>query len=114
LNGGLGRDLLVGGPGADTFSFTSVADSSATAFRDTIDDFTRGLDRINLSSIDANLLLNGNQAFTFLGAGLFRGLPGDLRFAGGVVQADINGDRVADLHIVVDGIAALAASDFFL
>jgi Ca2+-binding RTX toxin-like protein len=114
LDGGLGSDLLAGGAGADMFSFTSVAGSPASALRDTIADFTAGLDRINLSSLDTNPLVAGDQAFTFLGADAFRGLAGDLRVAGGIVEADLDGDRIADLSIAVRGITTLDAADFFL
>src|SRR5690349_22897188 len=50
--------------GADTFVFTAVADSSLAA-RDTITDFQAGIDKIDLSLIDAKTTASGNQAFLF-------------------------------------------------
>jgi Ca2+-binding RTX toxin-like protein len=114
LSGGLGRDVLLGGGGADVFKFAAAAESLASPARDTIGDFVRGLDRIDLSGIDADPFTAGDQAFGFVGARGFLGVAGELRFANGAVQADIDGDGRADLQIAVSGIAALAASDFLL
>ncbi|HWU14644.1 MAG TPA: M10 family metallopeptidase C-terminal domain-containing protein, partial [Caulobacter sp.] len=57
-----GADLLAGGLGADTFVFTAASDS-APGGRDVILDFAAG-DRIDLSAIDANTGLAGDQGFT--------------------------------------------------
>jgi hypothetical protein len=54
----------------------------------------------------------GNQAFKFIGATAFSGVDGQLRFAGGVLQGDVNGDRTADIEIRVVG--ALARGDLIL
>ena len=60
LNGGAGADLLDGGAGADTFRFVSTADSPNTPGGfDTIRAFERGVDKIDLSAIDANTGLSG-------------------------------------------------------
>lgn len=74
LIGSLGQDVLTGGAGDDAFVFTVVADSPVGGF-DTILDFQgagdqpAGMaeDRIDLSGIDANALVAGNQAFVFNG-----------------------------------------------
>lgn len=43
------------GTGYDRFDFNAVAESGTTsALRDTIKDFVRGQDQINLAAIDAN------------------------------------------------------------
>ena len=62
---------MVGGPGADAFSFAAVTDSIAGNTRDYIDDFERGIDLIDLSGIDANALIGGDQAFTWVGGASF-------------------------------------------
>jgi len=73
LSGGLGADVLIGGQGADTFKYTAVEESSGAVVNgvqqiDDITDFTQGEDKIDLSAIDANGTLAGDQAFTFLDA----------------------------------------------
>jgi serralysin len=73
LSGGVGADVLIGEQGADIFKYTSVAESSGAVVNgvvqvDDIADFTQGQDKIDLSAIDANGTLAGDQAFTFLDA----------------------------------------------
>jgi Ca2+-binding RTX toxin-like protein len=118
LTGGIGADQLTGGLGADQYIFVSVADFSMGVL-DRIMDFNRMQgDRINLAVIDANSALAGNQAFTFIGAGAFTGVAGQLGYtpiAGGVrVRGDINGDGSADFNFTVLGVAALVGTDFVL
>jgi Ca2+-binding RTX toxin-like protein len=119
ITGGAGADALRGGDGQDRFIYTSTTDSTASA-RDEILDFATG-DRIDLSAIDANgTAADGNQAFAFIGASAFGNVAGQLRAhqsgAGWVVEADINGDGVADLILGVmrtDG-NAFTSVDFVL
>jgi hypothetical protein len=106
LRGGRGADQLTGGGGADTFQFRSVLDSPATqSGRDSILDFASG-DVIDLAAIDANTKIDGDQAFTFIGSEAFSGSAGQLRATGSgnswLVEADVDGDGVADLQIVVN------------
>ena len=56
--GGYGSDTLTGGGGADTFLYLSVLDTN-----DFITDFLLGTDQIDLSALDANSALGGDQAF---------------------------------------------------
>ena len=112
LVGGSGRDVLVGGTGNDTFKFGGVNDSTLT-LKDVINDFTRGQDKIDLSVIDANTTQTGNQAFSFIGNTNFTS-AGQVRFTGGVVSGDVNGDKVADFAIEVKNVTTLQASDFIL
>jgi Ca2+-binding RTX toxin-like protein len=128
LVGGAGRDMLTGGSPAnvssnaatrDVFRFDSVLDSAnSTAARDVITDFTVGVDDIGLSVIDARANVAGNQAFVFIGTAAFTGVSGQLRYQKiGVdtfVFADVNGDRVADLSILLLGSKTLTVGDFIL
>lgn len=116
LNGGLGADTLSGGGGADTFDFNSVAESTF-AERDTITDFdVGGAGTVDLSTIDANSNLVGNQAFNFIGTAGFTNTAGELRFVtngmNGFVLADVNGNGNADLNILLMGVTSMNASDF--
>jgi serralysin len=128
LNGGAGRDVLLGDAGADRFIYLSAADSGRTAdSRDIIRDFVRGADKIDLSGIDANSGLGGDQAMRFVtsytgstasAANHFTGGRGEIVVARSaaetIVMIDLNGDDVADMHIALTGNIALTASDFIL
>ncbi|MBW8727258.1 MAG: M10 family metallopeptidase C-terminal domain-containing protein [Inquilinus limosus] len=116
MDGWIGRDTLTGGGGADRFVI-SAAGHSGPGAADRITDFSQG-DRIDLSAIDADPALAGDQAFVFLGGGAFTGTAGQLRaeVSGGdtVVSGDLDGDRTADVQIVLIGAVALQAGDFVL
>ena len=72
ITGGTGQDTMTGNGGSDTFIFNTVAEIGKTAAtRDVITDFTEGGDKIDLSAIDADKSLAGNQVFHFIGAGAF-------------------------------------------
>ena len=120
LTGNTGVDTLVGGTGADTFVYTTYADSRAGSnARDVINGFDRGADQIDLGLIDANTTLGGNQAFSFIGtAGFSEAGQVRLQGLGGanavLVEADHNGDGIADLQIFVNLTTALGAGDFIL
>lgn len=118
LGGNAGADVLEGGEGADRFMFSWVSESQAGGGIDRILDFNQAEgDLIHLGGIDANAMLAGNQAFTFIGMAAFA-QAGDLRY----VQADgdtrilgdVDGDGAADLEIVLTGTIDLRAADFIL
>jgi Ca2+-binding RTX toxin-like protein len=117
LIGGVGADTIYGGGGADTFMYLSLADALplGSGFTDYIPDFNEAEgDRIDLSAIDANLFAAGDQAFTPIGVNVaFNGVAGELRFNGGFLEGDVNGDRVADFQIDLD-VAVLQASSLIL
>ncbi len=113
LEGGAGGDTLSGGAGVDIFDFNSIKDSLASA-RDIIQDFVRGVDRIDLRTIDANTAAGGDQGFSFIGSKAFTGQGGQLSFSGNVLSGDVNGDKVADFRIDIAGISTLSAADFYL
>ncbi len=118
--GGAGADVLAGGTGDDIFAYLSIADSGVTAgTRDRILDFRWDRDYIDLSHIDANANVAGDQNFTFIGTAAFGGVAGQLRYfsegAALTVAADVNGDRVADFTVSVSvGSNNLGAGDFIL
>jgi Ca2+-binding RTX toxin-like protein len=113
LTGGLGRDILTGGPGADIFDFNSVRESVRGPLRDIVRFSHPERDKIDLSTIDADTDgTGGNQGFKFIGTTGFHGIDGELRFAGGLLQGDTNGDKVADIEIRIVG--ALTRADIIL
>lgn len=120
LNGGTGADSQTGGLGADTFLYQTIGQSTvASTGRDTIVDFNHAQgDNINLSAIDANTTLAGNQAFVFISTAAFSGTAGELRAqisgANTILQGDVNGNGVADFSILVKGVTSLQGSDFTL
>ena len=71
LLGGAGHDVLTGSQGADTFIFTKLSDSRPDATRDRISDFHSGVDKIDLSVIDAEATAAGNQAFDYIDTAAF-------------------------------------------
>jgi serralysin len=111
LNGGAGNDTLIGRGGADRFVFSNFGDT------DRISDFVSGVDRIDLSSLDANASVDGNQAFNFIEDAAFSGAAGELRAyaSEGVryVAGDVNGDGIADFTIIL-GTVTVQAGDFLL
>jgi len=113
LIGGAGADRLYGSAGADRFVIDKIGNSLPTA-RDRIGDFTRGEDKIDLRSIDANTSLGGDQAFSFIGGKAFSGKAGELNFAGNVLSGDVNGDRIADFQVDIPNVSSLLGTDFYL
>jgi Ca2+-binding RTX toxin-like protein len=112
-----GVETLAGAAGEDTFVFPLLADSAADPTRDVISDFEVGIDRIDLSALDANAALEGDQAFTFVGAGRDAVANSVTFFQEGgdtIVQADVNGDATADFSVQLKGPHALTATDFVL
>ena len=97
LDGGAGGDVLVGGDGRDVFAFD---DGSGN---DSILDFRRNTDKIDVSDIDANINAAGQQGFSWIGSGAFTGSAGQLRAfqQGGTtfLAGDVNGDGAADFTI---------------
>ncbi len=117
IHGNAGVDMLTGGAGADRFIFKLQSDSTSGQL-DRIMDFKPGEDRIDLSGIDANSTLGGNQAFSFSAARHFFTGAGDLWTTAGLlgdtVEADLNGDGITDFKILVVGQWDLKATDFIL
>jgi Ca2+-binding RTX toxin-like protein len=113
--GGTGLDQLFGQAGADRFVFTALADSLATSgpgvgeglTADWVRDFSAAEgDRIDVSGIDADAGLAGDQAFVLVSA--FSGqrgqavlrqvTPGET-----LLQLDVDGDGASDFDLRISG-----------
>jgi Ca2+-binding RTX toxin-like protein len=120
--GGLGQDVMTGGAGADIFDFNTIAEAAVASdgAHDEIFDFTSGVDKIDLSTIDATPAYAQTDAFTWIGTSAFGHSAGQLRYSYGgqgfvEVEGDVNGDGLGDFLIRVGGgTSTLSASDFFL
>lgn len=117
LVGGAGKDVLTGGDGADVFDFNARSESGIGLRFDLITDFEEGSDRIDLLTIDANVLVASSQGFLFIGNAGFHGVAGELRIDVGTpgytrVLGDADGNGVEDMEIRLVGTHTLAASDF--
>lgn len=121
LTGGPGGDRLVGGDGADHFVFADGDVGTRGRFVDRIADFSHDQgDLIDLSGIDADTMLDGDQGFTFIGNADFGSVAGELRVVegehGSLLAGDTNGDGAADFLIRLGGVTppVLDAADFIL
>jgi Ca2+-binding RTX toxin-like protein len=121
INGASGADILTGGAGNDVFKYANVSDSGIGAASDLITDFAIGGDKLNFGKIDTNLALAGDQGFAFVGTAAFSGGgAASIRYTSSgadlLVQADVNGDGVADMEIILQGLAGqtMTAGDFVL
>ena len=98
IDGYEGADTLTGGAGADIFAFHVIEKG------DIITDFVSGSDKIDLTGTAVD--------FTWIGSAAFSNTAGELRFAGGHLLGDVNGDGIADLDITVIG--ALLPADLLI
>lgn len=117
LIGGGGIDVLKGGGGIDTFVFTTVGEignSTAASGRELITDFEAG-DKIDLSAIDANSLLSGNQAFTLAqaiaGAGQISATY-DQAANQTVISGSINAGVAPEFRLALTGQHTITSADF--
>jgi Ca2+-binding RTX toxin-like protein len=120
LTGGGGRDLLTGAGGLDRMKLNALSDSGTTfAQRDVLNTFAHG-DKVDLTAIDANSRVAGNQAFTFVTN--FTHVAGQLQWdktapTGYLVSGDVNGDGVADFSLQIyaaPGFGTIHSWDFIL
>ncbi|NVO29519.1 hypothetical protein HJ526_19030 [Donghicola sp. C2-DW-16] len=125
LIGGAGSDTLIGGRGADrlyagesdgavdVFIYMAIADSKV-GNGDTVYDFETGVDLIDLSQIDANGKIAGDDAFLYAENAARNSVW--IETVGGVsiIYADRTRDGIADLQITVYGDGVLGSSDLVL
>ncbi|MGM4879863.1 calcium-binding protein [Rhizobium leguminosarum] len=126
LIGGAGKDIMTGGIGEDTFILKAPTETGSGLNRDGITDFQHGVDKIDISAIDANGSAAGNGTFHFQAQenALFDHKAGALAWhyddhAGTasdvtVIQADMNGDGIHDFEVQLKGLVHLGAGDFLL
>ena len=112
--GGGGSDLLNGGRGdSHRYVYNSVGDSKAgSKNRDQIAVWESG-NEIDLSAIDANPKLSGNQKLKFIGKDRFTGKGGEVRFDPSTrivsngrqevitLGVDVDGDKKPDMEIFI-------------
>jgi Ca2+-binding RTX toxin-like protein len=132
IEGSLNGDIIVGREGADTltgnggddlFRYNNAADSAGRSV-DRILDFAAGGDKIDLTSVDADRLAAGDQAFRWIGSDAFSGAgaasAGELRAfedqGSWFVEGDTDGDGLADLviELTLVGPTPLSSGDFLL
>ncbi|MNF65900.1 Bifunctional hemolysin/adenylate cyclase precursor [compost metagenome] len=116
LVGGHGRDVLTGGSGNDIFDFNALGETGRTNTTwDVITDFTRGADKIDLSTLDANAATTLNDAFTgFIGSTAAFTQAGQLKLAGGVLYGNVDADSDAEFAIQLTGISTLSTADLIV
>lgn len=102
ITGSGDNDTLTGGGGADTFIYSALTDS-AVGDMDVITDYVDGVDRLNVSAIDANSTIGGNQAFVrVVGDGAFTS-AGQVRltFDGSHTLVEFNTDADSDAEMAI-------------
>lgn len=105
LHGGAGADTMRGGAGRDVFIFNQRADFDRAT--DLVLDFTRGQDRLDLRGM----------GLSYIGKAGFSGVPqirAEQQDGSTTLRIDINGDRLADLTIKLQGLAGFGADDLLL
>ncbi|MDB5870973.1 MAG: hypothetical protein JWQ07_415, partial [Ramlibacter sp.] len=117
LTGGLGADTLTGGIGPDRFVYRTEADSGiAPGTWDVITDFNSAQrDKIDLQAMDANVLIRGNQRFTFIGDADFSA-AGQVRFDSSthMLYGSTDADTAPEFSIELLGVTVLTARDILL
>jgi Ca2+-binding RTX toxin-like protein len=117
LWGGMSADTLAGGGDADLFIYEHVSDSMG-ATPDEILDFGQGQDRIDLSAIDADAGLGGNQAFAFAAGGPGVNATGKvwvvIQGSTVVVNASDNADPMPELQINLQNFSGTLTAGVFV
>ena len=114
--GGTGADFLYGGVDTvkDVFKFSAASDSTTTG-RDKIYNFLTGTDKIDLSGIDANSKVAGDQAFAMGTAAKSNAIWYTASGSDLIISGDTDGvASTVEFQIQVVGITKVAIADFVL
>ncbi len=115
-----GGDYMAGGSGADRFCFAATTATAIFGYaKDVVSDFSHAdHDLIDVSKIDANSFVAGDQAFTYVGTAAFSNTAGEIRAAldgtDMIVTGDTNGDGNADFTITLKLVPQLESTDLVL
>lgn len=115
LMGGICKDKLTGGEGADTFKFASSNESTFWSM-DTITDFKHAQgDKMDLSAIDSDSSLVGDQGFKLVNA-FSVDATGQLYFdvKTHVLYGSTDADSAPEFAITLSGVNTLLPADFAL
>ena len=112
LEGGLGADLLIGGKGRDRYIYTDAAESTPEQ-RDSVF-WLRKNDRFDFTAFDGDITTDGQQKLSFIGKNSFSGFAGELRATRSVLEADLNGDGLADFAVNLLGNSGITSRNFVL
>lgn len=129
ITGGKGADALTGGTEADTFVFAAGDSGTTTATADTIADFVSGTDKIkigvagtvaNYTEADAGggstlaaQVTAADTAFAASSTGLQFYVAYNITAGGeGALIVDTNGDKAADLVVVLTGVNTAAEFNY--
>ena len=111
LYGGEGADQITGGKDRDRYYYTSASEST-TALRDTVK-FAKE-DRFVFSSFDTDATTEAQQKLSFIGKQAFSGIAGELRATRSVLEADTNGDGLADFAVNLRSNTLITANNLTL
>jgi Ca2+-binding RTX toxin-like protein len=104
LQGGDQADVLIGGRGANHFVYSAFSDSlPKRGKQDQILGFQRSSDKVDLSALSDSVVYVGKKPFSRE--------AGEVRFAGGSLQLDADGNGRADLEILLPGVNRFSASN---
>ena len=117
ISGGLGRDLIsIKDSEGTTYVYDDILESQPGGKRDKINGFNVSFDKIDISTIDANVELTGHQSFTFIEENQFYGDSGQIRYdpKKSIIQLELGGDSdlVPDMEIYIKGLTYLTEANF--